>query len=83
VRTSGSPGQSPAISWFRHETDQGREAANTVVAALTAEAIDAIRHDQLNLRTGEASGVPASGVNGPLWEVKNVAPIRLVVGSKP
>jgi len=62
---------------------QINEAANTLVAALTAEGIDAARYDQLNFRTGEAGEVPASGVNGPPWDIGNVAPIRLLIGTKP
>lgn len=58
-------------------------AANAIVSALRGEGIDSGRYDPLNFRTDALQEVPASGVNGPSWDTADVAPIRMLIGTKP
>ncbi len=52
-------------------------AANVLVAALVKQGIISGRWNPF-----EAGSLPAA-LNGPIWDSKNTAPIRIFVGEKP
>ncbi|MDT8836521.1 hypothetical protein ParKJ_03765 [Paraburkholderia fungorum] len=59
-------------------SDQSAEnAANELVGSLAREGIGVGRLDQF------VTGELPDNVNGPPWDANNVAPIRMVIGSKP
>jgi len=59
-------------------TNQGAEnAAGELMAALVTEGIGVGRLDQF------VSGELPDTLNGPAWDANNIAPIRMVIGSKP
>jgi len=59
------------------------DAASAIVSALNVEGIDAGRWEKLDFKTGKLDEVPAPGVNGPPWNEAEVAPIRILIGTKP
>jgi hypothetical protein len=58
-------------------------AANALVAALVKQGVDASRWPQLNFNTGKLDEMHVAGVNGPPWDENDVAPIRVLIGTKP
>jgi hypothetical protein len=58
-------------------------AANGIVDILNRERLASSRWDAFNFRSGKLEEAPASGINGPPWDEADVAPIRMLIGTKP